>query len=167
MLHFSCVKPGHREQAVRSLSGLLAPTTQFNSSFQSTAMPRGAAQKRSTHSEGLESRWGRLLFALSLFLVLFICSVAFEKMTLCVWNPFRWCRAEEQQHQRSTSRERNRVTISISVAPPMPTFPSPHTVRRQQRSRLARAVSLTDWLMLRVKIKKWLAGYLKLYFNVR
>lgn len=104
---------------------------------------------------------------LSLFLVLFICSVAFEKMTLCVWNPFRWCRAEEQQHQRSTSRERNRVTISISVAPPMPTFPSPHTVRRQQRSRLARAVSLTDWLMLRVKIKKLLAGYLKLYFNVR
>lgn len=84
MLHFSCVKPGHREQAVRSLSGLVAPTTQFNSSFQSTAMPRGAAQKRSTHSEGLESRWGRLLFALSLFLVLFICSVAFEKMTLCV-----------------------------------------------------------------------------------
>ncbi|XP_029978863.1 Nance-Horan syndrome protein-like isoform X2 [Sphaeramia orbicularis] len=46
---------------------------------------------------------------------------------------------DEQQHQRSTSRERNRVTISISVAPPMPTFPSPHTIRRQQRSRLARA----------------------------
>ncbi|KAM9408266.1 actin remodeling regulator NHS [Pholidichthys leucotaenia] len=46
---------------------------------------------------------------------------------------------DEQQQQRSTSRERNRVTISISVAPPMPTFPSPHTIRRQQRSRLARA----------------------------
>uniref|UniRef100_A0AAQ5Y7J8 Nance-Horan syndrome b (congenital cataracts and dental anomalies) n=1 Tax=Amphiprion ocellaris TaxID=80972 RepID=A0AAQ5Y7J8_AMPOC len=46
---------------------------------------------------------------------------------------------DEQQCQRSTSRERNRVTISISVAPPMPTFPSPHTIRRQQRSRLARA----------------------------
>ncbi|XP_044209024.1 Nance-Horan syndrome protein isoform X1 [Thunnus albacares] len=46
---------------------------------------------------------------------------------------------DEQQSQRSTSRERNRVTISISVAPPMPTFPSPHTIRRQQRSRLARA----------------------------
>ncbi|KAM4592915.1 actin remodeling regulator NHS isoform 2-T2 [Odontesthes bonariensis] len=46
---------------------------------------------------------------------------------------------DEQQRQRSTSRERNRVTISISVAPPMPTFPSPHTIRRQQRSRLARA----------------------------
>ncbi|XP_058485835.1 actin remodeling regulator NHS isoform X2 [Solea solea] len=46
---------------------------------------------------------------------------------------------DEQQHQRSTSRERNRVTISISVAPPMPTFPSPHSIRRQQRSRLARA----------------------------
>ncbi|XP_026175982.1 Nance-Horan syndrome protein [Mastacembelus armatus] len=46
---------------------------------------------------------------------------------------------DEQQHQRSTSRERNRVTISISVAPPMPTFPSPHTIRRQQRCRLARA----------------------------
>ncbi|XP_017295403.1 Nance-Horan syndrome protein isoform X3 [Kryptolebias marmoratus] len=46
---------------------------------------------------------------------------------------------DEQQHQRSSSRERNRVTISISVAPPMPTFPSPHTIRRQQRSCLARA----------------------------
>ncbi|KAF7656048.1 hypothetical protein LDENG_00046840 [Lucifuga dentata] len=46
---------------------------------------------------------------------------------------------DEQQRQRSTSRERNRVTISISVAPPMPSFPSPHTIRRQQRSRLARA----------------------------
>ncbi|KAM7405918.1 hypothetical protein PAMP_000331 [Pampus punctatissimus] len=46
---------------------------------------------------------------------------------------------DEQQSQRSMSRERNRVTISISVAPPMPTFPSPHTIRRQQRSRLARA----------------------------
>lgn len=46
------------------------------------------------------------------------------------------------EQQRSTSRERNRVTISISVAPPMPTFPSPHSIRRQQRSRLARAVSL-------------------------
>ncbi|KAM3625498.1 uncharacterized protein V6R79_012998 [Siganus canaliculatus] len=46
---------------------------------------------------------------------------------------------DEQQRHRSTSRERNRVTISISVAPPMPTFPSPHSIRRQQRSRLARA----------------------------
>uniref|UniRef100_A0A096LX18 NHS actin remodeling regulator n=1 Tax=Poecilia formosa TaxID=48698 RepID=A0A096LX18_POEFO len=46
---------------------------------------------------------------------------------------------DEQQHQPSSSRERNRVTISISVAPPMPTFPSPHSIRRQQRSRLARA----------------------------
>lgn len=50
-------------------------------------------------------------------------------------------RTDEQQ-QRSSSRERNRVTISISVAPPMPTFPSPHTIRRQQRSRLARAVKI-------------------------
>ncbi|XP_058238416.1 actin remodeling regulator NHS isoform X4 [Hemibagrus wyckioides] len=41
-----------------------------------------------------------------------------------------------EQRQRSTSRERNRVTISISVAPPMPTFPSPHSIKRQdQRSR--------------------------------
>uniref|UniRef100_A0A3Q2CQD4 Nance-Horan syndrome b (congenital cataracts and dental anomalies) n=1 Tax=Cyprinodon variegatus TaxID=28743 RepID=A0A3Q2CQD4_CYPVA len=48
---------------------------------------------------------------------------------------------QEQQHQLSSSRERNRVTISISVAPPMPTFPSPHSIRRQQRSRLARATS--------------------------
>ncbi|XP_074475551.1 actin remodeling regulator NHS isoform X6 [Sebastes fasciatus] len=46
---------------------------------------------------------------------------------------------DDTQHHRSTSRERNRVTISISVAPPMPTFPSPHSIRRQQRSRLARA----------------------------
>ncbi|MEQ2286899.1 hypothetical protein AMECASPLE_007126 [Ameca splendens] len=46
---------------------------------------------------------------------------------------------DEQQHQLSSSRERNRVTISISMAPPMPTFPSPHSIRRQQRSRLARA----------------------------
>ncbi|XP_047436117.1 Nance-Horan syndrome protein isoform X2 [Mugil cephalus] len=46
---------------------------------------------------------------------------------------------DEELRQRSTSRERNRVTISISVAPPMPTFPSPHSIRRQQRSRLARA----------------------------
>ncbi|RVE74334.1 hypothetical protein OJAV_G00021020 [Oryzias javanicus] len=46
---------------------------------------------------------------------------------------------DEQLHQRSSSRERNRMTISLSVAPPMPSFPSPHTIRRQQRSRLARA----------------------------
>ncbi|XP_035992005.1 Nance-Horan syndrome protein isoform X2 [Fundulus heteroclitus] len=46
---------------------------------------------------------------------------------------------DEQQHQLSSTRERNRVTISISVAPPMPSFPSPHSIRRQQRSRLARA----------------------------
>ncbi|XP_041838906.1 Nance-Horan syndrome protein [Melanotaenia boesemani] len=46
---------------------------------------------------------------------------------------------DELQQQLSSSQERNRVTISISVAPPMPTFPSPHTIRRQQRSRLARA----------------------------
>uniref|UniRef100_A0A8P4KKZ4 Nance-Horan syndrome b (congenital cataracts and dental anomalies) n=1 Tax=Dicentrarchus labrax TaxID=13489 RepID=A0A8P4KKZ4_DICLA len=46
---------------------------------------------------------------------------------------------DEQHRHRSTSREKNRVTISISVAPPMPTFPSPHSIRRQQRSRLARA----------------------------
>uniref|UniRef100_A0A3P8UCU5 NHS actin remodeling regulator n=1 Tax=Amphiprion percula TaxID=161767 RepID=A0A3P8UCU5_AMPPE len=52
-------------------------------------------------------------------------------------------RALNRGKERSTSRERNRVTISISVAPPMPTFPSPHTIRRQQRSRLARAVRMT------------------------
>ncbi|XP_056268974.1 actin remodeling regulator NHS [Pseudoliparis swirei] len=46
---------------------------------------------------------------------------------------------DKQQRHRSTSRERNKVTISISVAPPMPTFPSPHSIRRHQRSRLARA----------------------------
>ncbi|XP_068455498.1 actin remodeling regulator NHS isoform X2 [Clinocottus analis] len=46
---------------------------------------------------------------------------------------------DEQQQLRSSSRDRSRVTISISVAPPMPSFPSPHSIRRQQRSRLARA----------------------------
>ncbi|XP_062845643.1 actin remodeling regulator NHS [Trichomycterus rosablanca] len=47
--------------------------------------------------------------------------------------------ALHRDHQRSTSRERNRVTISISVAPPMPTFPSPHSLRRRdQKSRHAR-----------------------------
>ncbi|KAJ8351842.1 hypothetical protein SKAU_G00233180, partial [Synaphobranchus kaupii] len=39
---------------------------------------------------------------------------------------------EQQQHQRTSSRER-RVTISISVAPPMPTFPSPRTLRRREQ----------------------------------
>ncbi|XP_033867939.2 actin remodeling regulator NHS-like isoform X2 [Acipenser ruthenus] len=42
---------------------------------------------------------------------------------------------DQQQRQRANSRER-RVTISISVAPPMPTFPSPRTLRRREhRSR--------------------------------
>ncbi|XP_036396885.1 Nance-Horan syndrome protein isoform X2 [Megalops cyprinoides] len=42
---------------------------------------------------------------------------------------------DQQQRQRASSRER-RVTISVSVAPPMPTFPSPRTLRRrEQRSR--------------------------------
>ncbi|XP_019742313.1 Nance-Horan syndrome protein [Hippocampus comes] len=46
---------------------------------------------------------------------------------------------DEKQNERPTSRERNRVTISISTVPAIPTFPSPHSIRRQQRSRLARA----------------------------
>ncbi|XP_061608560.1 actin remodeling regulator NHS isoform X2 [Phyllopteryx taeniolatus] len=46
---------------------------------------------------------------------------------------------DEKQNERPTSREKNRVTISISTVPPIPTFPSPHSIRRQQRSRLARA----------------------------
>ncbi|XP_016350365.1 Nance-Horan syndrome protein-like isoform X5 [Sinocyclocheilus anshuiensis] len=46
---------------------------------------------------------------------------------------------DQQQRQRSTSRERGRVTISISVAPPMPTFPSTHKLRRrEQRGRHSR-----------------------------
>ncbi|XP_030627876.1 Nance-Horan syndrome protein [Chanos chanos] len=46
---------------------------------------------------------------------------------------------DQQQRQRSTSRERNRVTISISVAPPMPTYPSPRSLRRrEQRGRHVR-----------------------------
>uniref|UniRef100_A0A8C2K2S9 Nance-Horan syndrome b (congenital cataracts and dental anomalies) n=1 Tax=Cyprinus carpio TaxID=7962 RepID=A0A8C2K2S9_CYPCA len=45
------------------------------------------------------------------------------------------------RRQRSTSRERGRVTISISVAPPMPTFPSTHKLkRRDQRGRHSRLV---------------------------
>uniref|UniRef100_A0A9J7ZSF3 Nance-Horan syndrome b (congenital cataracts and dental anomalies) n=2 Tax=Cyprinus carpio TaxID=7962 RepID=A0A9J7ZSF3_CYPCA len=55
---------------------------------------------------------------------------------------------DQQQRQRSTSRERGRVTISISVAPPMPTFPSTHKLkRRDQRgrhSRLERSVRESD-----------------------
>ncbi|XP_077059810.1 actin remodeling regulator NHS isoform X4 [Siphateles boraxobius] len=48
---------------------------------------------------------------------------------------------DQQQRQRSTSRERGRVTISISVAPPMPTFPSAHKLRRrEQRGRHSRLV---------------------------
>ncbi|XP_036400957.1 Nance-Horan syndrome protein-like isoform X2 [Megalops cyprinoides] len=39
---------------------------------------------------------------------------------------------DRQQRQRASSRER-RVTISISVAPPMPTFPSPRTLRRREQ----------------------------------
>ncbi|XP_077568574.1 actin remodeling regulator NHS isoform X1 [Stigmatopora nigra] len=46
---------------------------------------------------------------------------------------------DEKQNGRPTSQEKNRVTISISTMPPIPTFPSPHSIRRQQRSRLARA----------------------------
>ncbi|KAA0707615.1 Nance-Horan syndrome protein [Triplophysa tibetana] len=46
---------------------------------------------------------------------------------------------DQQQRQRSTSRERGRVTISISVAPPMPTLPSTHKLRRrEQRGRYSR-----------------------------
>ncbi|XP_076879546.1 actin remodeling regulator NHS isoform X3 [Brachyhypopomus gauderio] len=46
---------------------------------------------------------------------------------------------DQLQQQHTASRECNRVTISISVAPPMPTFPSPHSLRRRdQRNRHAR-----------------------------
>ncbi|XP_059393198.1 actin remodeling regulator NHS isoform X10 [Carassius carassius] len=55
---------------------------------------------------------------------------------------------DQQQRQRSTSRERGRVTISISVAPPMPTFPSTHKLRRREQrgrhSRLAGTNTETD-----------------------
>ncbi|XP_061890770.1 actin remodeling regulator NHS isoform X1 [Entelurus aequoreus] len=46
---------------------------------------------------------------------------------------------EDKVSQRSNSRERTKVTMTISAAPPLPTFPSPHSIRRQQRSRLAQA----------------------------
>ncbi|XP_051528101.1 actin remodeling regulator NHS-like [Myxocyprinus asiaticus] len=55
---------------------------------------------------------------------------------------------DQQQRQRSTSRERGRVTISISVAPPMPTYPSTHKLRRREQrgrhSRLAGTNTETD-----------------------
>uniref|UniRef100_A0A8C1WYW1 Nance-Horan syndrome b (congenital cataracts and dental anomalies) n=1 Tax=Cyprinus carpio TaxID=7962 RepID=A0A8C1WYW1_CYPCA len=55
---------------------------------------------------------------------------------------------DQQQRQRSTSRERGRVTISISVAPPMPTFPSTHKLRRREQrgrhSRLERSIRESD-----------------------
>ncbi|XP_009304395.1 actin remodeling regulator NHS isoform X6 [Danio rerio] len=55
---------------------------------------------------------------------------------------------DQQQRQRSTSRERSRVTISISVAPPMPTFPSTHKLRRREQrgrhSRMERSVRESD-----------------------
>nr|XP_023656853.1 Nance-Horan syndrome protein isoform X2 [Paramormyrops kingsleyae] len=45
----------------------------------------------------------------------------------------------DQQQQRSSSRER-RVTISISMAPPMPSYPSPRSLRhREQRYRHLRS----------------------------
>ncbi|XP_053349231.1 actin remodeling regulator NHS [Clarias gariepinus] len=57
-----------------------------------------------------------------------------------------------EQRQRSTSRERNRVTISISVAPPMPTFPSPHSIRRQdQKSRHSRMVDRAEYQTMQRK----------------
>uniref|UniRef100_A0A3Q2ZAU0 NHS actin remodeling regulator n=1 Tax=Hippocampus comes TaxID=109280 RepID=A0A3Q2ZAU0_HIPCM len=48
------------------------------------------------------------------------------------------------RNERPTSRERNRVTISISTVPAIPTFPSPHSIRRQQRSRLATSTGEGD-----------------------
>ncbi|XP_026867230.2 Nance-Horan syndrome protein [Electrophorus electricus] len=59
---------------------------------------------------------------------------------------------DQPQHQHSTSREHNRVTISISVAPPMPTFPSPHSLRRRdQRSRHARMQDRAEYQTLHRK----------------
>ncbi|KAB5526097.1 hypothetical protein PHYPO_G00147810 [Pangasianodon hypophthalmus] len=57
-----------------------------------------------------------------------------------------------EQRQRSTSRERSRVTISISVAPPMPTFPSPRSLRRQdQRSRHSRMLDKAEYQTMQRK----------------
>ncbi|KAL2089513.1 hypothetical protein ACEWY4_014201 [Coilia grayii] len=39
---------------------------------------------------------------------------------------------DQHERQQASSRER-RVTINISVAPPMPTYPSPRTIRRRQQ----------------------------------
>uniref|UniRef100_A0A671T470 Nance-Horan syndrome protein-like n=1 Tax=Sinocyclocheilus anshuiensis TaxID=1608454 RepID=A0A671T470_9TELE len=57
-------------------------------------------------------------------------------------------RGTESGFWHSTSREHGRVTISISVAPPMPTFPSTHTLRkREQRGRHSRLVRRTQHLI--------------------
>uniref|UniRef100_A0A7N8YBK2 Nance-Horan syndrome a (congenital cataracts and dental anomalies) n=1 Tax=Mastacembelus armatus TaxID=205130 RepID=A0A7N8YBK2_9TELE len=49
-----------------------------------------------------------------------------------------WALNREHQRRRSGSRER-RITISISAVPPMPMYPSPHTMLRQEK----RGINLT------------------------
>ncbi|KAK6320745.1 hypothetical protein J4Q44_G00098520 [Coregonus suidteri] len=44
----------------------------------------------------------------------------------------RYSTSDYQQRQRASSRRR-RVTIAVSVAPPIPMYPSPHSVRRRQQ----------------------------------
>ncbi|XP_041128200.1 Nance-Horan syndrome protein-like isoform X1 [Polyodon spathula] len=66
-----------------------------------------------------------------------------EELHLHAKQNLRALRRDQQQRQRANSRER-RVTISISVAPPMPTFPSPRTLRRREhRSRHLRTFHST------------------------
>lgn len=127
---FSGVKLGCWEQVVGSLSGSVASAAQCFSSLYPSAVSGGAAQERPAQPPSSAPRWA----AAGCFFIVFITQSA-------RFNGVFLGRTDEQQ-QRSSSRERNRVTISISVAPPMPTFPSPHTIRRQQRSRLARAVKI-------------------------
>ncbi|KAL4656506.1 Nance-Horan syndrome protein-like isoform X3 [Arapaima gigas] len=57
---------------------------------------------------------------------------------------------QRDQQLRQRANVQRRVTISISVAPPMPTFPSPRTLRRrEQRSRHLRTVRTVVGLLER------------------
>ncbi|XP_061089932.1 actin remodeling regulator NHS-like [Conger conger] len=64
---------------------------------------------------------------------------------------------DQQQRQRTSSRER-RVTISISVAPPMPTYPSPRTLRRREQRgrhpRTERSVRDTEFQPIQRKFER-------------
>ncbi|XP_048108315.1 Nance-Horan syndrome protein isoform X3 [Alosa alosa] len=45
---------------------------------------------------------------------------------------FSWSHEPDQHQRQQASNRERRVTINISVAPPMPTYPSPRTLRRRE-----------------------------------